>query len=168
MDEVVRSFRGFLTAFGAKSPAVYPTAIRDLLAPLQAALAHASGVQVPSNDGELIYGQSATLDEKKLLLVRESHRPGFSPDRWTFELLSLDVPAITCREVPGRGLWEVTLPSVERLETTVWEIRLKSVERWWYTSILFPDQSKSQQFVTACTDCVPQLRERLHHANYGV
>jgi hypothetical protein len=168
MDEVLRSFRGFLTAFGSKPPVIYPAAIMDLLAPLHAALAHASGVQAPGKDGKVVYQQSATLDEQKLLLVRESHRSGFAPDRWTFELLSLDVPAITCRELPGCGLWDVTLPSVERLETTMWEIRRKNVERWWYTSILFSDQITAQQFATACTNSVPQLRERLHHANYGV
>ena len=165
-NETLESFRGFLTAFGAKSPTLDSPAIEDLLGPLRAALGHASGVQAPSNDGKVIYRQSAALDEHKLLLIRESQRPGFSPDRWTFELLSLDVSAVTCRALPGCGLWDVTLPSVERLETTVWQIRLKSVERWWYTSILFSDQIRAQQFATACTTCVPQLRERLHHANY--
>src|SRR3954468_10766282 len=90
-DEVVRSFRDFLTGFGAKSPTVYPAIVDDLLAPLKSALAHASGVQVPSNDGKASYQQSASLEDQNLLLVRESYPLGFPPDRWTFELLSLDV-----------------------------------------------------------------------------
>jgi hypothetical protein len=168
-DEVVKSFREFLTICGAKTPTVFTSEIEDLLAIIRPAVSLASGVRVPSNDKKVFYDQSARLDELKLVLVRESCRPGFSPDRWTFDLLSLDITGISCMQVPSVSeLWEVTLPSVERLETTAWQIRLGSATRWWYTSFLFSSQSGAQLFANACAECVPKLRERLYRVNYVV
>ena len=163
-EQIVGSFREFLVTCGAKPIPVCSGLIRDLLAHLHGALGPASGVRVSNQAGTDWCEYATRLDEDLLLLRKEMRRGQRLRQSWSFELLSLDTAAVYVRK--GAGCWAVTLPSLERIETTMWRISPTVQERWWYMDVLFPAQAQAEHFAAICARVVPEIQQCLYAAHF--